>query len=177
MTSCAGLLRLLAAAGACRQEVTVMVQDDEAVGLDALAVEFDDERVVSDAGIALVATLAEWLGIEGLAGRLVRLRGDRAGAANAGRKLIPLVFAMGLGAGSIDDCELLRAGRTRRRLGGPDASAADAGDVSARVLLRAYPPARQAAGRIADAGVAGGRRARRWAAGDRRRQLRRRGLR
>jgi hypothetical protein len=35
-----------------------MVQDDEAVGLDGLAVEFDDERAVSDAGIALVAVLA-----------------------------------------------------------------------------------------------------------------------
>ncbi len=42
-----------------------MVQDDEPVGLDGLRVEFDDERVVSDAGIALVATLAERLGIEG----------------------------------------------------------------------------------------------------------------
>src|SRR4051812_48698478 len=118
MTSCAGLLRLLAAAGACSQEVTFMVQDDEAVGLDGLRVEFDDERVVSDAGIALVATLAGRLGIELLAGRLVRLRGDRPGAANAGRKVMALVFAMVLGADSIDDCEVLRAGRTRRLLGG-----------------------------------------------------------
>ena len=44
------------------------------VGLDAVEVVFDDERVVSDAGIALVATLAERLGIERLVGRLVRLR-------------------------------------------------------------------------------------------------------
>ena len=79
---------------------------------------FDDERVVSDAGIALVATLAGRLGIEALAGRLVRLRRDRPGAANAGRKVMALVFAMLLGADSIDDCELLRAGRTRRLLGG-----------------------------------------------------------
>src|SRR3954451_13579862 len=118
MTSCAGLLRLLAAAGACSQEVTFMVQDDEAVGLDGLRVEFDDERVVSDAGIGLVATLAGRLGIEVLAGRLVRLRGDRPGAANAARKVMALVFAMVLGADSIDDCEVLRAGRTRRLLGG-----------------------------------------------------------
>src|SRR3954449_4119255 len=94
MTACAGLLRLLAAAGACSQEVTFMVQDDEAVGLDGLRVEFDDERVVSDAGIALVATLAGRLGIEVLAGRLVRLRGDRPGAANAARKVMALLFAM-----------------------------------------------------------------------------------
>jgi hypothetical protein len=49
-----------------------MVQhDDEPVGLDVVEVVFDDERVVSDAGIALVATLAGRLGIEALAGRLV----------------------------------------------------------------------------------------------------------
>ena len=95
-----------------------MVQDDEPVGLDALRVEFDDERVVSDAGIALVATLAERLGIEALVGRFVVLRRDRPGAANAGRKLMALIYAMLLGADSIDDCELLRAGRTRRLLGG-----------------------------------------------------------
>ena len=95
-----------------------MVQDDEPVGLDALRVEFDDERVVSDAGIALVATLAQRLGIEALVGRFVVLRRDRPGAANAGRKLMALIYAMLLGADCIDDCELLRAGRTRRLLGG-----------------------------------------------------------
>jgi Transposase DDE domain group 1 len=95
-----------------------MVHDDAAVGLDGVEVVFDDARVVSDAGIALVATLAGRLGIEALAGRLVRLRGDRPGAANAGRKVMALVYAMLLGADSIDDCEVLRAGRTRRLLGG-----------------------------------------------------------
>ena len=94
------------------------VQDDEAVGLDGLRVEFDDERVVSDAGVALVATLVKRLGVEVVAGRLVRLRRDRPGAANAGRKVMALVFAMVLGADSIDDCDVLRAGRTRRLLGG-----------------------------------------------------------
>jgi hypothetical protein len=95
-----------------------MVQDDESVGLDGLKVCFDDERVVSDAGVALVATLAGRLGIEALAGDLVRLRRDRAGAANAGRKVMALIYAMILGADSIDDTGLLRAGRTRRLLGG-----------------------------------------------------------
>src|SRR3954466_13411778 len=101
-----------------RQEVTFMVHDDKPVGLDGLAVCFDDERVVSDAGVTLVATLALRLGVEALAGRLVRLRGDRPGAANAGRKVMALLFAMVLGADSIDDCDVLRAGRTRRLLGG-----------------------------------------------------------
>src|SRR3954454_455143 len=118
MTSCAGLLRLLAAAGACSQEVTFMVQDDESVGLDGVQVEFDDQRVVCDAGVALVATLAERLGIEALAGQRVRLRPDRPGAANVGRKVMALIYAMVLGADSIDDCDVLRAGRTRRLLGG-----------------------------------------------------------
>jgi Transposase DDE domain group 1 len=95
-----------------------MVHDDEPVGLDVVEVTFDDERVVSDAGIVLVATLAQRLGIERVAGRLVRLRRDRPGAANAGRKVMALIFAMLLGADSIDGCELLRAGRTRRLLGG-----------------------------------------------------------
>jgi hypothetical protein len=95
-----------------------MVQDDEPVGPDGLRVEFDDQRVVSDAGVALVATLAGRLGIEALAGQLVRLRRDRPGAANAGRKVMALLFAMVLGADSIDDADVLRAGRTRRLLGG-----------------------------------------------------------
>jgi len=95
-----------------------MVHDEEPVVLDQLTVAFDDERLVSDAGVALVATVAGRLGIEPLAQRLVRLRPDRAGAANAGRKVMSLVYAMLLGADSIDDCDLLRSGRTRRLLGG-----------------------------------------------------------
>jgi hypothetical protein len=95
-----------------------VVHDDNPVGLDGLRVKFDDERAVSDAGVMLVATLAKRLGIEALAGRLVRLRRDRPGAGNAGRKVVALLFAMVLGADSIDDCEVLRAGGTRRLLGG-----------------------------------------------------------
>ncbi|HEY2536117.1 MAG TPA: IS1380 family transposase [Solirubrobacteraceae bacterium] len=95
-----------------------MVQDDEPVGLDGMQVVFDDERVVSDAGVALVATLAGRLGIEGLIGQCVRLPRDRPGGANAGRKVMAVVFAMLLGADCIDDCEVLRAGRTCRLLGG-----------------------------------------------------------
>jgi hypothetical protein len=95
-----------------------MVQDDGPVGLDGVQVKFDDERVVSDAGLMLAATLAERLGIEALAQRLVRLRPKRPGAGSAGRKVMSLVFAMVLGADSIDDCDVLRSGRTRRLLGG-----------------------------------------------------------
>jgi hypothetical protein len=95
-----------------------MVDDDNGVGLDGVEVVFDDERVVSDAGIVMVATLAERLGIERLASRLVRLRRDRPGAANPGRKVMALIYAVLLGADSIDDCAVLRAGRTGRLLGG-----------------------------------------------------------
>ncbi|MCA1679127.1 MAG: IS1380 family transposase, partial [Actinobacteria bacterium] len=79
---------------------------------------FDDERAVCDAGVMLIATLAERLGVEALAQDGVRLRRDRAGAANAGRKVMALVYAMVLGADSIEDCDVLRAGRTGRLLGG-----------------------------------------------------------
>ncbi len=95
-----------------------MVQDCKPVGLDGVRVEFDDERVVSDAGVVLVATLAGRLGIEAAAQRLLSLRRDRPGAANVGRKVMALVYAMVLGADSIDDADVLRAGRTRRLLGG-----------------------------------------------------------
>ena len=44
------------------------MKHDGPVGLESCEVVFDDERVVSDAGIALVATLAGRLGIEGLVG-------------------------------------------------------------------------------------------------------------
>jgi hypothetical protein len=95
-----------------------MVDDDGPVGLDGVRVAFDDERVVSDAGLLLAATLAGRLGIEELAQRFVRLRPERPGASNAGRKVMSLIYAMALGADSIDDCDLLRTGRARRLLGG-----------------------------------------------------------
>jgi hypothetical protein len=95
-----------------------MVQDDGPVGLDGVQVKFDDERVVSDAGLMLAATVAARLGIEELAQRFVRLRPKRPGAGSAGRKVMSLIFAMALGADSIDDCDVLRSGHTRRLLGG-----------------------------------------------------------
>ena len=83
---------------------------------DATRVVFDDERVVANAGIVLPAVLAGRLGIEALVDETVDL-GDRAGAANAGRKVMTLISAMCLGADCIDDCDLLRVGQTRQVLG------------------------------------------------------------
>ncbi len=93
-----------------------MVHADGPVGLDGIAVGFDDERAVADAGIVLCATLADRLGIEALVDQTVDL-GDRPGSANAGVKVMTLVSAMALGADCIDDCDLLRAGRTGQVLG------------------------------------------------------------
>jgi hypothetical protein len=123
-----------------------MVQDDGPVGLDGVRVAFDDERVVSDAGIALVATVAQRLGVEALAGRLVGLRRDRPGAANAGRKVMAILYAMVLGADSIDDTDVLRAGRTRRLLGGWIPAPSTMGTLLACVHVWACPSAQQAAG-------------------------------
>jgi len=118
MTSCAGLFHDCVRSRGPRQEVTFVVQDDKAVGPDGVQVKFDDERVVSDAGVMLVATVAQRLGVEARAHQLVRLRRDRPGAANAGRKVMAVLYAMVLGADSIDDTGVLRAGRTGRLLGG-----------------------------------------------------------
>jgi hypothetical protein len=93
-----------------------MVHADAPVGLDGVTVEFDDERAVADAGSVLTATLAQRLGIEMLVDRTVDL-GERPGAANAGAKVMTLVSAMALGADCIDDCDILRAGRTGQVLG------------------------------------------------------------
>jgi hypothetical protein len=89
-----------------------MVNDGAVVvAPDRVAVGFDDERLVAGAGVVLPATLAARLGIEALVDEAVDL-GDRAGAANAGAKVMTLVAAMALGADSIEDCDVLRSGRT-----------------------------------------------------------------
>jgi hypothetical protein len=93
-----------------------MVHVDGPVGLDAVAVAFDDQRAVADAGIVLPATLARRLGIQALVDERVVL-GGRVGAGNEGAKVMTLMLAMALGADCVDDCDLLRAGRTADVLG------------------------------------------------------------
>src|SRR4051794_22656434 len=77
---------------------------------------FDDERVVVNAGIVLAVTLGQRLGIEALVDAAVKL-GARPGASRPGRKVLSLIHAMLLGADCIDDCDVLRAGRTEALLG------------------------------------------------------------
>jgi hypothetical protein len=83
---------------------------------DSAVVVFDDERAVANAGVMLPAALAGRLDIEGLVDEAVDL-GDRPGAANPGRKVMSMVSAMALGADCIEDCDVLRSGRTEAVLG------------------------------------------------------------
>jgi len=83
---------------------------------DSVGVEFDDERLIADAGLLLVATLSRRLGIEQMVDKMVRL-GERTGAARPGRKVLSLIHAIVAGADSIDDTDVLRSGGTEAVLG------------------------------------------------------------
>lgn len=85
-------------------------------GIDRVRVTFDDESLVADAGLLLVATLSARLGLESLIDATVRLVG-RVGGAHPGRKVLTLVHAMLSGADCIDDTDRLRAGATGAVLG------------------------------------------------------------
>jgi len=130
-----------------------MVDDGGPVGLDAVQVAFNDERVVSDAGIMLAATLAERLEIEELIDDCVRL-GVRGAASRAGRKVMALIYAMALGTDSIDDFRYSGPG-------GPagcwalDPGPVDARHVLARVYVRSCPPAGPCPRRLAQARMDG----------------------
>jgi hypothetical protein len=83
---------------------------------DSVGVSFDDERLVADAGLLVIATLSRRLGIGRLVEEMVCL-GQRAGAARPGRKVLTLLHAIAAGADSIDDTDVLRAGATEALLG------------------------------------------------------------
>ena len=99
-----------------------MVQDGADVpagpaSLDSVKVQFDEQRLVSDAGLLVTATLADRLGIEELVNESVWLGYGVPGAALPGRKVMSLVHGMLAGADSIDDMNVLRAGSTSLVLG------------------------------------------------------------
>jgi hypothetical protein len=99
-----------------------MVHDDADVpegptNLDSVQVRFDEERLISDAGLLLTATLADRLGIEELVNESVWLDPSAPGACLPGRKVMSLVHGMLAGADSIDDMNKLRAGSTQLILG------------------------------------------------------------
>jgi hypothetical protein len=84
--------------------------------LDRLALAFDDERAVANAGLVLASTLAGQLGIEQVVDETLDL-GGRAGAARPGRKLLTLVCSALVDGDSIEDADVLRCGETERVLG------------------------------------------------------------
>lgn len=106
---------------------------------------FDDERAVANTGVMLPALLAQRLGIEQLVDDSVRL-GDRPGAANAGRKVMTMVSAMALGAASVEDCDVLRSGRTTGLTPATRTTTIHAGTPASacRDVSTSDPPARQA---------------------------------
>src|SRR5450631_3946758 len=122
MTSWAGRKLSCWATAGLQQEVTHMVHDAADVpagpaSLDSVRVQFDEQRLVSDAGLLLCATLADRLGIEELVNESVWLGYGVPGAALPGRKVMSLVHGMLAGADSIDDMNVLRAGSTGMVLG------------------------------------------------------------
>jgi hypothetical protein len=84
--------------------------------LDRLDTAFDDDRLVSDAGLLLPATLAAHLGLKGLVEEHLHL-GAAPGRANVGDKLLTLVMSALAGGDCIDDADALRAGGTAGVLG------------------------------------------------------------
>lgn len=84
--------------------------------LDRVAVTFDDEHLVADAGLVLPATLAQHLGLRELFDDLLDL-GDAPGRANVGHKSMTLIHSALAGGDSIDDADALRAGSTQAALG------------------------------------------------------------
>jgi Transposase DDE domain group 1 len=86
---------------------------------------FDDENLVSCAGLVPVMGLAERTGLSELIGQRVRWKTCRVASAgpNPARKLSAIIAGMAAGADSIDDLDLIRCGGMRRLFGGVYASA------------------------------------------------------
>jgi hypothetical protein len=77
---------------------------------------FDEQNLMSAAGLVPVLELAEQTGLSRLIGEHVDLPSTRvkSGAVNPAGKLTSIIAAMMCGADSIDDGNLLRAGGTPR---------------------------------------------------------------
>ena len=84
--------------------------------LDRIEATFDDPKLVANAGLLLVGTLSQRLGLEELIDATVRLDG-RVGGARPGRKVLTLAHSMCVTASHIDHADMLRAGATSGVLG------------------------------------------------------------
>jgi Transposase DDE domain group 1 len=80
---------------------------------------FDDENLVSCAGLVPVMALAEQTGLPDLLEQRVVFRSERvrSGAANPAPKLTAVIAGMAAGADSVDDLDVIRAGGMKKLFG------------------------------------------------------------
>ncbi|HKT03505.1 MAG TPA: IS1380 family transposase [Rugosimonospora sp.] len=81
---------------------------------------FDDENLVSCAGLVPMLELAEQAGLSRLLSEHVQFTSERvkSGAANATPKLTAIIAGMAAGADSIDDLDVIRSGGMHKLFGG-----------------------------------------------------------
>jgi Transposase DDE domain group 1 len=81
---------------------------------------FDEDSLVSHAGLVPLMALAEQAGLSELFGEHVRFTSERvrSGAANAVPKLTSIIAGMVAGADSIDDLDVIRSGGMKKLFGG-----------------------------------------------------------
>jgi hypothetical protein len=86
---------------------------------------FDEDNLVSHAGLVPLLELAELTGLSQLLDVHVRFTSERikSGAANSTPKLTSIIAGMACGADSIDDLDVIRAGGTKRLFEGVYANA------------------------------------------------------
>lgn len=86
---------------------------------------FDEENLVSHAGLVPVLELAEQAGLSQLLDEHVRFVEERvkSGAANPTPKLTSIIAGMAAGADSINDLDVIRCGGMKQVFGGVYASA------------------------------------------------------
>ena len=86
---------------------------------------FDDDNLVSFAGLVPVMALAERAGLSELIGERVRFRSTKVASAgvNPAGKLTSIIAGMATGADCIDDLEVIRAGGMKQIFGGVYAAA------------------------------------------------------
>ena len=78
---------------------------------DRIQIDFDDHRLVANAGLILPVTLAQHLGLRELVQQCLDL-GNAPGRANTGDKMMTLVASALAGGDCIDDADVLRTGGT-----------------------------------------------------------------
>lgn len=86
---------------------------------------FDEDNLVSHAGLVPLLELAELAGLSRLLDEHVRFTNERvkSGAANSTPKLTSIIAGMAAGADSIDDLDVIRAGGMKQLFGGVYANA------------------------------------------------------